>query len=249
MKSSRFALKTSSVIAAAILIATGANARPLGTGVTSFNGTVNWASVFASGVKFGYARATDGSTFNDPNYNTNMKNGKAAGLIMGPFHFAEPAADAPSTDANHFFSTAKSQILNDGATLMPMLDFEIFNGHSGATSYTDWANKWGSNVATKMNNNGHTCHYVMYVGICSACNFDSSIVGYSWLASFNGQDPQTGTPWSSCTSCEVWGPGVWTLWNYCGDCSVPGISGDASLDVYNGTLAQMKTQLLVQPYP
>ena len=51
----------------------------------------------------------------------------------------------------------------------------------------------------------------------------------------SGQNPQTGTPWSTCTSCERWGSGVWDFWQYTGTGTQAGIYGDADIDVFNGT--------------
>ena len=70
-----------------------------------------------------------------------MANGKAAGVQMGAYHYAEPGTNSPSTEADYFWNTAGSYILADGKTLMPMLDMEVFNGHVGATSYSEWAQR------------------------------------------------------------------------------------------------------------
>ena len=32
------------------------------------------------------------------------------------------------------------------------------------------------------------------------------------IADYNGADPQTSTPWTTCTSCERWGSGAWDFW-------------------------------------
>src|SRR5205814_1583200 len=57
----------------------------------------------------------------------------------------------------------------------------------------------------------------------------------------SGADPQTGTPWSSCSGCNLWGSGIWNFWQYSSTGAIPGITGNVDLDVFNGTAAQIST--------
>ena len=67
----------------------------------------------------------------------------------------------------------------------------------------------------------------IYTSACSACNFNSSISGwFSDIADYNGQSAQTGTPWSTCASCDAWGSGFWNVWQYTSTGSVSGVSGN-----------------------
>ena len=230
------------------LVAFQANAvaqRASGIDVSRFQGTINWTSVKGSGVTFAWAQATRGAYLTNVNFTANMVNGKAAGVLMGAYHYAEPGTNSPSTEANYFWNVAGPYILADGKTFMPMLDMEVFNGHVGATSYSDWANQWYNNVVAKANAAGVTIHPVMYSSASFFCNFDSSCSAFgSWVANYNGQNPQTGTPWSCCSSCDLWGSGVWNFWQYSSTGAVPGISGNCDLDVFNGTTAQLSTWVI-----
>src|SRR6476620_8733401 len=53
-------------------------------------GVINWPQVYASGKVFAWAKATEGFTFNDSRFTTNMANGSAVGVVMGAYHFARP---------------------------------------------------------------------------------------------------------------------------------------------------------------
>ncbi|MGI8965460.1 MAG: GH25 family lysozyme, partial [Limisphaerales bacterium] len=216
--------------------------RATGIDVSRWQGTIDWTSVKGSGVTFAWAQATRGAYLVNANFTANMSNGKAAGVLMGAYHFAFPATNSPSVEADYFWAAAGPYILADGKTLMPMLDMESFTGIVGATSYSDWANQWYNNVKAKAAAVGVTIKPVMYSSACSYCNMNSSssIFG-SWVANYSGADPQTGTPWSSCSNCNLWGGGIWNFWQYSSTGAVPGISGNCDLDVFNGTAAQLST--------
>ncbi len=216
--------------------------RASGIDVSRWQGTIDWTSVKGSGVTFAWSQATRGAYLVNANFTANMSNGKAAGVLMGAYHFAFPATNSPSTEANYFWATAGPYIKADGKTLMPMLDIETFSGYVGASSYSDWANQWYNAVVAKAAAAGVTIKPVLYSSSSFMCNFNSSCSGFgSWMANYNGQSSQTGTPWSCCTSCNLWGGGAWNFWQYTSTGSVPGISGNVDLDVFNGTTAQLST--------
>lgn len=211
--------------------------RPMGIDVSSYQGTINWSRVSAGGIQFAFTKATEGNYYQDAYFVGNMVNGKAAGVQMGTYHFARPDLTSPGTEAAYYWNFAHGYLLHDGKTIMPALDLEVFNGVVGATSYTDWANQWSADVASSASAAGLTVHPCIYTSACSACNLNTSITLTSWIADWNGENPQTGTPWSTCTSCEVWGPSTWTFWQYSDSGRLRGISGKVDLDTYNGTLA------------
>ena len=62
----------------------------LGTDVYDGNSTINWTQVKAAGISFAFAKASEGVSYTDTEYATYMKNGKAAGVLMGSYHFAHP---------------------------------------------------------------------------------------------------------------------------------------------------------------
>jgi lysozyme len=216
-------------------------ARVLGTDVSSAQGSVNWASVHADGYVFAFAKATEGTYYVDAYLTNNMVNGKAAGMQMGAYEYSRPDLDTPSSEANYFWNHAGSFIKADGNSLFPCVDFEIFDGVVGASSYSAWFNSWAVDIKAK------TAVFltpVILVEPCTgACALTSPVGLGAFIASENGENPQTGTPWNVCTSCNVWdegGTGGWSYWLF-GSGSITGISGPADMDVYNGNLAHLKT--------
>jgi hypothetical protein len=129
-----------------------AQARPLGIDVSSYQGSgVNWSSVHSSGRSFAWAKATEGMTINDSTFAVNQNNGKAAGMIMGAYHFAHPESNGAGNEENHFWGVCGGYTKADGKTLMPMLDFEVFSGHVGASSFSDWANQFNNALVADAN--------------------------------------------------------------------------------------------------
>ncbi len=235
-------MKSKLLHCAAALIALGLTtssllARPLGVDVSANNPSgINWTSVRSAGVTFGWTKATEGVTVTDANFTANMNGAKAAGIVMGAYDFAHPENNTPAAESGHFWAVAGGSITADGKSFSPMLDFEVFSGHVGASSLADWANQWCFDVQNDASLTGVATKPIIYTSACSACNFNSSIAQwFADIADYNGQSGQTGTPWSTCTSCEVWGSGVWNVWQY-SDCgSISGIPGCVDVDVINGT--------------
>ena len=220
--------------------------RSLGVDVSSYQGSgVNWTSVKGSGITFAWAKATEGTGTTDADFTLNASHGKSAGVYMGAYHFAHPASASPASEENYFWSVAGGYIAADGKTLMPMLDMEVFTGVNGASSYSDWANQWCDDAVADATAKGVHIKPAIYTSACSACNFNSSIAQWSSdIADYNGQSAQTGTPWSTCGSCAVWGAGVWNFWQYTDSGAVSGISGGVDSDVFNGTAAQVASTMV-----
>jgi hypothetical protein len=183
-------------------------------------------------------------------YASNMSNAKGAGVYIGAYHFARPDLNSPGTEAAYFWNFAKSYIGNDGKTMMPALDFETFNGVVGASSYSDWANQWCDDVVNYANAAGIKVRIVIYTSACSACDLNGSVAQWlSWVANYNGENAQTGNPWNICTSCEVWGSGVWDVWQCSSSASVPGVPGNqygqCDLDVFNGSQSDLVGTMVI----
>ncbi|KAJ6487716.1 glycoside hydrolase family 25 protein [Mycena sanguinolenta] len=107
-------------------------AQPQGIDVSHFQGTVNWASVKAAGVSFVYIKATEGTTFEDPNFSANYESATTAGLIRGGYHFAHPDSSSGAAQAKYFLAHGGGWS-GDGITLPGALDIEY--NPSGAECY------------------------------------------------------------------------------------------------------------------
>src|SRR5665213_1426709 len=241
-------LQRAAMIAAASLLAfmpePAQAGRPLGVDVSSYQGSsINWSSVLSSGRSFAWAKATGGTGIIDGDFTRNENNGKNAGVYMGAYHFAYPYLNTPGGEAAYFWKEAGGYIKADGKSLQPMLDMEEFKGLDGAGSYTAWANDWCADIVADCNAKGVTVTPMIYVSACNAGYFGSSITGLPWIADYNSENSQTGTPWSVCSGDDVWG--TWNVWQFSSSGSVSGIPGSVDQDVFNGTAAQLKASLVI----
>ncbi len=71
---------------------------------------IDWGTVKASGIDFAFVKATEGTTYTDPNFIDNVTGASAAGLHTGAYHFLR-AGDALQ-QAQYFLSTVKSYPLD-----------------------------------------------------------------------------------------------------------------------------------------
>src|SRR5262245_60348954 len=86
----RMTVRIAAAILAAVVIAAPAKAYIQGIDVYTGDGTINWSSVKSGGISFAFTKATEGVDFIDAKFTANMTNAKAAGVLIGPYHFARP---------------------------------------------------------------------------------------------------------------------------------------------------------------
>lgn len=206
----------------------------LGIDVSGSQGTINWTQVKAGGYVFAWAKATEGITFTDASYSTNAVNGVSAGMYMGAYHFARPdnnptTANAVS-EANNFLSSAQTHIST--CELTPILDYEVSPSLTWAQQ-TAWIQTWMNTVQTATG-----IVPILYTSGSIASSLGSSLASYCklWIADPDGSS--TVAPGASYLG--AWNPN-WAFKQYSWTGSVPGISGNVDMDVFNGTLVGLKS--------
>ena len=201
-----------------------------GVDVSTYQGTVNWASVKASGQKFAIARVSDGS-YIDSYFARNWSEMKKAGLIRGAYQFFEPGHDAVA-QANLVIA----RVGKLGAGDLPvMLDMEVTGGQSRATITArihEWVNAITAGTGKKPFVYTGAYFWDDHVG---SSDFASLPLNVAW---YGTNCPGTPNAWSH-----------WTFHQYSSSGRVPGISGNVDENVYNGTLAQLETLAGVSAAP
>ncbi len=230
---------TAVLLAASLTASTAKAGRAYGVDVYAGDGSVNWTAAKSAGVGFAWAKATEGTYYEDANFAGNMDAGKGAGVLMGAYDFSRPDLYSPSTELNYFWNFANPWITTR-LSVAPMLDVETFNGVVGASSYTAWCNAWFSDLKSDVSGRGFKIFNPMiYISACSACELSGSGGGFPWIADYNGENSETGTPWSTCTSCEHWGSNGWDMWQFTASAKISGIPGNSlgecDEDVFNGS--------------
>lgn len=192
-----------------------------GIDVSHFQGTIDWARVSGAGMRFAYAKATEGITYVDPAFAANAAGASAQGLPFGGYHFFRPNDD-PVRQAEHFL---KNVTVGSGS-LPPALDVEVAAA-SGIDLAADVA-AWVAHVAEATG-----CTPLVYANRTFWERALAADAGASrvWLAEY---------------AAEVRLPGgvrSWVIWQHSDKGRVPGIDGTVDLDRFGGGASALQQVL------
>lgn len=176
-----------------------------GIDVSHFNGEIDWLEVAASGVRFAYIKATEGTAFEDPRLSENRYGAKQHGIPYGQYHFL--------TDAD-LTSQARNFLQSDpfAAPLPPVIDIELASIIDAMVF--DFLEELGPYPSIKMP--------ILYIDPALIDSFGSLTSWPLWIAEYDCHTPKI-EPWKT-----------WTFWQWSQTGKVPGISGDVDLDWFNG---------------
>jgi lysozyme len=191
-----------------------------GIDVSHFQNTVDWHQVAQAGKQFAFIKATQGLTYVDPQLQTNWPGMKAAGLVRGAYHFYEPGDD-PRQQAEFFLETVK---LGPG-DLPPALDVETANGQS-ASDIVKGLQVWLSTIQQEL---GVTP--LLYTGRTFWNSLGTeAFSGYPlWIAEYGVTIPVLPSGWTT-----------WSFWQFSETGTVSGIQGSVDLDVFQGSLEDLR---------
>ena len=192
-----------------------------GIDVSHHQDVIDWTQVAGSGVRFAFAKATEGTGFIDPMYSTNRAGAMANGIAFGAYHFARPDLHPfnPIPEADHYVETAQ---LGQG-NIIPVLDLER-SGELSPTQLTSWILSWlgevtaltGIRPMVYTSPNGWKDRTADTTAIADA--------GYTvlWIAHWDVATPTV--------PANDWQGNGWTFWQYDNCGHVPGIVGCVDLD-------------------
>jgi lysozyme len=103
-----------------------------GVDVSSHQGNVAWPSLWDSGVRWAYVKATEGTSYRNPYYAQQYGGSHDVGMIRGAYHFATPDTAGGAAQADYFVDHGGGWT-KDGRTLPGVLDIE-YNPY-GETCY------------------------------------------------------------------------------------------------------------------
>jgi lysozyme len=192
------------------------------------------------GNSFGFAKATEGTTWDDPTFAANWGNLGHAGIVRGAYHFFHPAEN-PVTQAEFFVSTVRAHGISDGDVFLA--DVEILSGGDGVERY-------GAAPARRMSLPllrgpagtavgaaalaflekveelvGPTCPVMLYTDMWMAQNYLTSCARYPLFAAwYEPAPPENVHPWP-----------MWVFWQK----EQGGGPGGGDLDYFNGDLNEL----------
>lgn len=198
-----------------------------GIDVSHHQGPIDWGAVKGAGIGFAQMKATEGTTFQDPQFATNYADSAAAGIIRGAYHFAQPASSSGAEQAD-FFVDHGGGWTADGTTLPGMLDIEY--NPSGDTCYGLDAEAmvgWIGDFLTEyQKRTGRWAIIYSTTDWWTTCtgNYDGFAANDPlWIARYSDSPGTMPAGWST-----------YTFWQYTSTGSVAGVSGNVDCDVFNG---------------
>jgi GH25 family lysozyme M1 (1,4-beta-N-acetylmuramidase) len=176
-----------------------------GIDVSGWQGNVDWAAQWNAGKRFVWAKATEGTGYENPYFAQQYTGSYNQGFIRGAYHFALPDRSSGAAQANYFSSNGGGWS-GDGRTLPGALDME-YNPY-GATCYglsktamTNWIRDFS---------NTYKARWDKYPAIYTSASWWNQCVG----ASFGSTNPLWVARYASAPGALPVGWSVYTVWQY-----------------------------------
>lgn len=194
-----------------------------GIDISHYQGEIDWARLDSTRltdfpIEFVFIKATEGNDHTDTVFERNFRKAADYGLIRGAYHFFSPKSD-PIEQADFFIRTVKL----DSGDLPPVLDVEVI-GKNSAEQIRKRVKLWLDRVEE---------HYGVKPILYTSYKFkkkylnDTIFDAYPyWIAHYYVD--------------SVRYEGKWYFWQHTDVGTVPGIGEDVDLDVFNGSLEQLK---------
>lgn len=184
-----------------------------GVDISKYQGRVDFKKMKASGIRYVFIRATEGNTYQDVNYKFNIASARAAGLVIGVYHFYE-TNDAPLSQLDNF----KRIVSLSAGDLPPVIDIETLHQQDKTNLI--------NNIHVFLN--GLESHYgakpILYSGRNFSNEYLDRLGDYPlWLAEYDVDKPTLPAAWSN-----------WTFWQWSQSSTVSGIDGLVDADRFNG---------------
>ncbi len=195
---------------------------------------IDWTAVAGSGVEFAYVKATEGTTYVNPYYQSDAQAAKQAGLYVGAYAYVRPDSNDAVAQADKLLTVAP--VASDGRTLPPMIDIEWPYSGSGVsdacwgltpTQMSTWLRSFVDRVHARIGRAPTIYTNNFWWDPCTGNNttFGSSPLS---IAHYNGSPTPLPLGWAN-----------WTFWQHTDAATVPGIVGGVDADVFNGSLADV----------
>lgn len=205
-----------------------------GIDVSHHQGIINWAMVAASGISFAFIKATQNSM--DPQFLVNVKNAKAAGLLVGAYHYLDDkvtTVDMARAAAQTFFKAIMAAGGVDVFDLPFVLDYESNKNKLSPQTITAIAKAFLEEMQRYTGRMPMLYTYPAFIE-----NFAGLTQYPLWIARYSNQAPADASGWRR-----------WEFWQYgdgsvgdilpAGGRSVPGIAGPVDLNEFDGTVEQL----------
>ncbi|MGV9710758.1 glycoside hydrolase family 25 protein [Gordonia sp. NPDC003424] len=187
--------------------------------------SINWFAVRASGQQLAMVKATESTWYVNPYFVPDSLAMRAAGLIRGTYHYADPSRSA-AQQALFYATIVLGQ--NGILDLPPVLDFESTGG-LGPRALAAWVREFFAVLEplTGRKTILYTYPHFWNTAMGATREFADHPL---WIASYRGGSPQMPNG----------GWRTWTFWQFTDSGWLPGVPTRVDLNRYNGTIAGLR---------
>ncbi|AOP49792.1 lysozyme [Streptomyces lydicus] len=178
-----------------------------GVDVSSHNGNVAWSTLWNSGVRFAYAKATESTSYTNPYFAQQYNGSYNAGMIRGAYHFATPNTSSGAAQANYFVDHGGGWS-RDGKTLPGALDME-YNPY-GSTCYglsaaglVNWMKDWFATYKARTGRDAVIYTSTSWWKQCTGNSSAFGVVNPLWVPRYGSSVGELPAGW-----------GFHTIWQY-----------------------------------
>ncbi|KAH7902799.1 glycoside hydrolase family 25 protein [Hygrophoropsis aurantiaca] len=174
-----------------------------GIDVSSTQGrNINWSKVKSNGIHFAFVKATEGTSYVNPDFSSQYSGATKVGLIRGSYHFAHPGSSSGSAQATYFIKHGGGWS-KDGITLPGALDFEAGCNGLSHSAMVAWIKSFSDRYHSSEGR-----YPILYI----RTNWWKSCTGNS--ASFGSKNPLWLASWASSMGPLPAGWKSATFWQY-----------------------------------
>ncbi|WP_068616470.1 glycoside hydrolase family 25 protein [Paenibacillus tuaregi] len=203
-----------------------------GIDVSHYQGVIDWNKVKASGITFAFMKASEGKSYRDKRFLENVKGAAASGLLTGPYHFLNARTpEEAGVEARNFAAAIQAAGGPGCFALPPVLDYENNPGGLDDEQITGIALAFLREIEQLTGRRP-----MLYTGNSFAAKFGPALSGYKlWIARYSSSKVPSDVPaWTR-----------WHFWQTSSKGSVPGIQGNVDLNVYAGTVQELKNEFIL----
>src|SRR5687768_5539937 len=194
--------------------------RLAGIDVSSYQGVIDWRRVKAAGVMFAFARVSDGLEVIDQRFAENFTAMKQAGVRRGAYQFFRASLD-PIAQADLLVTTVRRL----GPADLPLVaDVETADGMP-PEEVRERLGRWLRRVERRTNHRP-LVYTSPSMGELLGGGFGNHPL---WVAHYGVDCPTIPEGWQA-----------WNFWQYSSNGRVAGVNGPVDLDIFAGTLAQLR---------
>lgn len=206
-----------------------------GIDVSHHQGVIDWPAVATAGISFAFIKATQNSM--DPKFLANVKGAKAAGLLIGAYHYLDDkvtSTEKARAAAQTFFNAIMAAGGVDVFDLPFVLDYESNKNKLSALTITAIAKAFMEEIQRYTGRTPMLYTYPSFIG-----NFSGLTQYPLWIARYSTQAPVDASGWNR-----------WEFWQYSdgsaggvlpiGGRKIPGISGSVDLNEFVGTVEELR---------